>query len=622
MHRFRSWTLDPPEWRTQRNRLLPAEGGDGSTLSLDFTSGVLDPRLTFTRSTNATFINSQGLVEFAAANILRNSVMAGGSTSGLSAPTSWSAGVSGESYRTQIVIDGCEQWKQVASSTRPYIVIAIPNTELAVGVEYVASVYLDSFTTGLNFTTISDLLSYNTPTGTTVSSSTWVAPDGSTGGGTQPLAVGRIQFRFVLSAIGGSGFQLRIGIGVQNTATGTVEFSRPQCERGTVAKPFLANTSTIAANYNTPRFDYDPSTRQTRGLLIEGTANNLLCLSESFATSGGTTNWAYNGNSGAVTSEVNPAGVESSFQFRETATGGGLLHQPVTPALPAGGQTYTFSIWMRGSVYSSVTTTQAQIGIQVGGTFQTVTPRIVGGYAASISGTTICTVSGLSTTQWARVEIATTASIAASTTVNVFVWPNTTSYENNASVLLWGAQFESGSGASSYIPTGASTGNRAFDSCVIEDITSLQYSTKAGTMFYAGRFTQMNASSFPNRVGFTRETGDFRTFAALSTTPSLLPCFANSGTTVLTTQNITLNSELKLAFSFDANLSTAAVKSSLNGGAIVQSGASALTESSVPTYFMLGQRGYGAFFPHGTVRSVKYWPSALPTAQLQAISTL
>jgi hypothetical protein len=156
----------------------------------------------------------------------------------------------------------------------------------------------------------------------------------------------------------------------------------------------------------------------------------------------------------------------------------------------------------------------------------------------------------------------------------------------------------------------------------MEDITSLQYSTKAGTMFYAGRFTQMNAASFPNRVGFTRETGDFRTFAALSTTPSLLPCFANSGTTVLTTQNITLNSELKLAFSFDANLSTAAVKSSLNGGAIVQSGASALTESSVPTYFMLGQRGYGAFFPHGTVRSVKYWPSALPTAQLQAISTL
>jgi hypothetical protein len=26
MHRFRSWTLDPPEWRTQRNRVLNIEG--------------------------------------------------------------------------------------------------------------------------------------------------------------------------------------------------------------------------------------------------------------------------------------------------------------------------------------------------------------------------------------------------------------------------------------------------------------------------------------------------------------------------------------------------------------------------------------------------------------------
>jgi len=36
--------------------------GDGSTLNLDFTTGVLDSRLTFTRSTTATYINSSGYV--------------------------------------------------------------------------------------------------------------------------------------------------------------------------------------------------------------------------------------------------------------------------------------------------------------------------------------------------------------------------------------------------------------------------------------------------------------------------------------------------------------------------------------------------------------------------------
>lgn len=71
MHRFRSWILDPPEYRSQRNRLLPIEGGDGSTLSLDFTTGVLDPRLSFTRSTIGTYIDSAGLLKTASINIPR-----------------------------------------------------------------------------------------------------------------------------------------------------------------------------------------------------------------------------------------------------------------------------------------------------------------------------------------------------------------------------------------------------------------------------------------------------------------------------------------------------------------------------------------------------------------------
>jgi len=45
--------------------------GDGSTLNLDFTTGVLDPRLTFTRASTATYINSSGYVTSAAINAPR-----------------------------------------------------------------------------------------------------------------------------------------------------------------------------------------------------------------------------------------------------------------------------------------------------------------------------------------------------------------------------------------------------------------------------------------------------------------------------------------------------------------------------------------------------------------------
>ena len=45
--------------------------GDTATLNLDFTTGVLDSRLTFTRSTTATYINSSGYITSAAINAPR-----------------------------------------------------------------------------------------------------------------------------------------------------------------------------------------------------------------------------------------------------------------------------------------------------------------------------------------------------------------------------------------------------------------------------------------------------------------------------------------------------------------------------------------------------------------------
>ncbi|CAB4176086.1 Carbohydrate-binding, CenC-like, partial [uncultured Caudovirales phage] len=50
-----------------RPSLFPGSG-DGSTLNLDFTTGVLDSRLTFSRASTATFVNSSGYVESAASN--------------------------------------------------------------------------------------------------------------------------------------------------------------------------------------------------------------------------------------------------------------------------------------------------------------------------------------------------------------------------------------------------------------------------------------------------------------------------------------------------------------------------------------------------------------------------
>ena len=350
------------------------------------------------------------------------------------------------------------------------------------------------------------------------------------------------------------------------------------------------------ATTNTARFDHDPTAIGTpRGLLIEGSANNLAFYSEYINPNAAPWNvyWFFAGAGASVTpvSQADPAGGTTASRCILGTSGSGRVYNGISTTA---GVTYTLSFWARS----------------VSGT----TSLAFWHFNSATGNSTAVTIN----TSWQRYQVT-----ILGRTLGGFVEcgiANTTA--NAATVDLWGLQFETGSGASSYIPSGASQGSRAFDSCVMEDITSCNYSTKTGTLFYAGRFTQMNASSFPNRFGFTRETGDLRAFYALSTTTALLPGYSNGGTSVLTTQNITLNSELKLAISFDADLSTAEVKSSLNGAAIVQSVASALTESNAPTYFMLGQKGYGAFFPHGTVRSVKYWPTTLPTDQLQSLTTL
>ena len=57
MHRFRSWGLDVSEGRTNRNRGLSAEGISPPSLALDFTSGVLDPRIDFQSTSPASYIS-------------------------------------------------------------------------------------------------------------------------------------------------------------------------------------------------------------------------------------------------------------------------------------------------------------------------------------------------------------------------------------------------------------------------------------------------------------------------------------------------------------------------------------------------------------------------------------
>jgi hypothetical protein len=395
--------------------------------------------------------------------------------------------------------------------------------------------------------------------------------------------------------------------------TGVLD-SRLTFTRASTTATYINSSGYVTtAGTNVPRFDYDPTTLAPRGLLIEAAATNLLCWSESFATSGGTTNWTYNGNSGATVTETNPAGGSSSFQFRENS-GSGPLSQTVTTVSTS---PYTYSFWVRASVFNSVTTTQIQVGIFTTA-FQTVSISKISG-PGSVSGTGLCTVSGLSLTEWTKVQVTTTGNIGA-TSASVMLYAQTASFELDRSLLIWGAQVEAGSGASSYIPTGASQATRNADECSMTGTNfSSWYTQSQGTLLVAGRTSARYVDSagfdFPailtvdsnNHIGaavwngvaygIVRAGGAFRlNYATLAT--------------------VNNNSAFKTAIAF-ANADYAGVAN--NGSPVTASSGSPPTTLNT---LALGSNRAGtgnAYFGH--VSLVKFWPTRLTNAQLQSLTT-
>jgi hypothetical protein len=500
---------------------LLGRAGDGSTLTLDFTTGVLDPRLSFSRSTGGSYVHSDGLLYGFDTSSTSNTIGTGSKTFTLSA----TAGV---------------------------------NRRYAVGNLIIAS-------SGANNMSGS-VTSYDPAT--------------------QALVCN-----------------------ITGTPTGSGTF-----------------TTWIIGNRQ-PRFDYDPTTLAPRGLLVEGQSVNLARYSETIETTGGF--WGYNAATRTVeSSDVNPTGGTGSISFAPTTNGGsryaGIFLTGQTTA-----STYTYSVWLKGKG-----TTACVISIQNSAGGQNATMTILSqpsGANASVTGngTGFPRISNLSTTGWTKVQVVLSANLGGTGTLNVFMYPNETSGQTTAdSIFAWGAQLEAGSGASSYIPTGASTATRNADECSMTGTNFSSWFNAGSSYSMLFRYSLNNPSAFAgasvDRCAGTLSVsgGGNRTFihAAYRTT-------SGSGdegrfVRVFDTGSLDLSpatlpaaaSNTRLAFAVDTNN---AGLSAANQSLGTDSGCTILTGQN---QLELGKVGSSQFI-NGCISLVKYWPTRLPNAQLQSLTT-
>jgi len=247
-----------------------------------------------------------------------------------------------------------------------------------------------------------------------------------------------------------------------------------QLERASTARTYYPTTS--SAFYG-PRFDYDPATLASKGLLIEEPRTNLVERSEAF-------NDAYWTKAAVIVTapvvtadQVNsPSGVQSADRIVFPAVAGTNAYSLVFKDFSqAAGVSTAQSIYLRG---------------------------LVGGEKIWImwtpNGTTYVRKECVLTTSWQRFDLNYTSLSG----LNYFQFgvdlrDASQSTQSAQTIFAWGAQLEAGAFPTSYIPTTSGTLQRSADVCSIAgtDFSSF-YNQSEGTLFADASTTASSASPF------------------------------------------------------------------------------------------------------------------------------
>jgi hypothetical protein len=337
------------------------------------------------------------------------------------------------------------------------------------------------------------------------------------------------------------------------------------------------------AAVNAPRFDHDPVTLASRGLLIEESRTNLLQRSEEFGTTWVTTNTTISSNT-----EVSPDGNATADTATMNNAGTNFLAQQVTVAAST---QYIFSFYVkRGSATNatySVFNNNANNDI--------------------VSATSY--FSQTSSSAWVRVSFQFTTPVGC-TSIFVYVLRNTGS---TGSMHFWGAQLEAGSFATSYIPTVASSVVRSADVCSITGLAfNGMYNPTEGTMFVvadkarrasSGAALSLNNNNNLNRadIGFYNLGSEFTQYSE------------GAGFRFAYNVNATLVASNRVAWALAANNQAACIN-----------GATVLTNTSWPMltasrlHIGYGPTGFDQY--GGTISSIRYYRKRLSNAKLQSLT--
>ena len=265
--------------------------------------------------------------------------------------------------------------------------------------------------------------------------------------------------------------------------TGEAQIYGFQVEEGSTATAYIPTTSTISG---APRFDHDPATGESLGLLIEESRTNLVKYSEpDNRSTTGLSEWFFsnlNPNT-EITKVEGPDGVLDSASEMQLSSGS--TYDAYLKKVPVNsGQAYTFSAWVKLG-------TATNFAVHINNTFAWDTIPD-GQYTFDSS-------DGLNTDTFVKISL---TFISPTTEVNVHIGRHMSStqvQQTQGTVTIWGCQLELGSFGTSTIITSGSTVTRAAD---VAEISGNKFA-KTNLLQYSERFDdsawiKVNATITPN----------------------------------------------------------------------------------------------------------------------------
>jgi hypothetical protein len=283
-------------------------------------------------------------------------------------------------------------------------------------------------------------------THTRASSGTYVDSDGVLRSAVTNLSEWQ---RFTFTATSANTGARTCGI-VRNTSGDNVDVLiwGAQLEQSATVGEYIPTTSTINS---APRFDHNPTTGESLGLLVEESRTNLLLQSNQFDTT-----WTNTLTSETAAAGIAPDGTNTAWELKDTVDASPVNHIIVQASVPfTSGLTYTFSVFAKAGTVSAIAFVfpSSMIGTAT-----------IGVKANLSTGAIIATGSGAtsSVTQypngWYRITSSMTATATGNGSFQIRMAPLSgigTGYQGdgNGTIYIWGAQMEAGAFATSYIPT-------------------------------------------------------------------------------------------------------------------------------------------------------------------------